>query len=328
MADLSTTYMGLPLRNPVIVSSSSLTGTVAKVKQCADHGAGAVVLKSIFEEQIAAHVSNLLKEGEPSLMHPEAAGYITRYGQEGAVNAHLQLIRESKAAVSIPVIGSIHCVSAGKWTDFATQVEQAGADALELNVFILPSNARRGGEEIENIYFDLAEAVAKKISIPVSLKIGSYFSGLSNTILRLSRRGLGGLVLFNRFYNLDFDIEKMEIIPAGYLSSPAETVIPLRWISILSEEAGCDLAATTGVHDGEAVIKHLLAGAAAVQVCSTLYENGVHHLEQILRDVEEWMTRHKHEKIADFRGKMSQGKSENPADYERVQFMKTSVGIE
>jgi len=328
MTDLSTTYMGLSLRNPVIVSSSSLTSTVEKVEQCAEHGAGAVVLKSIFEEQITAQVSSLLAEGEPSMWHPEAAGYITRYGRDDAVNTHLKLIREAKKAVSIPVIGSIHCVTAGSWTDFATQVEQAGADALELNVFILPSDSRRTGIDNENVYFDLAQEVMSKVSIPVSFKIGTYFSGLSKTVSQLSNSGLAALVLFNRFYNPDFDIEKMTIVPGEHLSSPAETVIPLRWISLLSGVSGCDLAATTGVHDGAAVIKHLLAGAAAVQVCSTLYANGIDHLENILRDVEEWMVRHKQENIAGIKGKMSQRQSENPADYERVQFMKLSVGIE
>lgn len=328
MADLSTTYLGLKLRNPVIVSSSSLTGTAEKVKQCAAHGAGAVVLKSIFEEQIEAQVSNLLAAGEASLGHPEAAAYITRYGREDAVNAHLQLIRQTKAEVPIPVIGSIHCVGAGAWTDFAAQVEDAGADALELNLFVLPSDERKGGAEIEEVYFDVVKAVMSKVSIPIALKIGTYFSGLANTLTRLSRSGLAGLVLFNRFYHLDFDIEKHEIVPGDHLSQPAETVLPLRWISILSGDVGCDLAATTGVHDGQAVIKHLLAGASAVQVCSTLYKNGVGQLEQILKEIEDWMIRHKHEKIADFQGSMSQDRSENPAAYQRVQFMKLSVGIE
>lgn len=328
MADLSTTYMGLKLKNPVIVSSCGLTGKMATLKACADAGAGAVVLKSIFEEQIQAEVAGLMQQSEHALMHPEAADYINRYGRQDAVDAYLKLIREAKRELGIPVIASVHCVSAGTWIEFASKFEEAGADGLELNVFVLPSDPRLGGNENEKIYFDIAKAVKNQAKIPVALKIGSYFSGLSKTVLSLSRSGVDALVLFNRFFNVDFDIEKMELVPAPYISTPEEIVLPLRWISILSGEAGCNLAATTGVHTGADVVKQLLAGATAVQVCSTLYRNGVDHLAKILGGTTDWMERHRYEKIDQFRGKMSQEESKNPAAYLRVQFMKASVGVE
>jgi len=320
--------MGLNLKNPVIVSSCGLTGKMATLKSCADAGAGAVVLKSIFEEQIQAEVDGLMKESEPTLGHPEAADYISRYGRQDAVNGYLKLIREAKQDLGIPVIASVHCVTAGTWIEFASKVEEAGADALELNVFVLPSDPRHDGSANEQIYFDIAKAVKKQVKIPVALKIGSYFSGLSKTVLNLSRSGIDALVLFNRFFNIDFDIEKMELVPAPYISTPEEIVLPLRWISILSGEAGCDLAATTGVHSGADVVKQLLAGATAVQVCSALYKNGVDHLAKLLGETTEWMDRHRYESIDQFRGKMSQEESKNPAAYLRVQFMKASVGLE
>jgi dihydroorotate dehydrogenase (fumarate) len=315
--------MGLELACPVIVGSSSLTDSVEGVVDCARAGAGAVVLKSVFEEQILAEVEGLRETSRATYRHPEAADYITRYGRENAVGAYIDLIRGAKDAVDIPVIASIHCVSAGAWTGFANRVELAGADALELNVFVMPSDPGQGGREIEQIYFDVASAVKRNVSIPVALKIGSYFSALAETITRLSREA-DGLVLFNRFYRVDFDIEKLQLIPGGRLSSPDEITRPLRWISILSAAVDCDLAATTGAHDGEGVTKLLLAGARAVQMCSALYTHGVGHIGRVLDDVRTWMERHGHATVDDFRGTMSRDSSEDPAAYERVQFMKVS----
>jgi dihydroorotate dehydrogenase (fumarate) len=328
MADLSTTYMGLKLSNPVIVSSCGLTGKLASVKACAQAGAGAVVLKSIFEEQILAEVAGMMEQSEPAQWHPEAADYITRYGREDAVAEYLQLIRDARRELSLPIIASIHCVTAGTWIEFASRVEEAGADALELNVFILPSDPRRDGVANEKTYFDIAAAVKKRIKIPVALKIGSYFSGLSNTLTRLSHSGIDALVLFNRFFDMDFDIEALKLVPASYISTPEEAVKPLRWISLLAGTAGCDLAATTGIHDGAGVVKQLLAGAKAVHVCSTLYKHGVEQIEPILGELESWMQRHHYETIEAFRAKLSQAESQNPAAYLRVQFMKASVGLE
>lgn len=327
MADLSTSYMGLKLKNPVIAGSSGLTAKIDKVKECADAGAGAVVLKSIFEEQIVAEVAGIKEASGSSYWHPEAEQYIREYGRHHAAESYVDLIKAAKDAVDIPVIASVHCVSAGAWTEFAHKVELAGADGLELNVYVLPSDPKRDGRQNEQVYFDVVEAVKNASSLPLALKIGSAFSNLSRTAVELSRTTLDALVLFNRFYRFDFDIEKLKLVPAPYMSSPDEIAHPLRWVSILEGQVECDLAATTGVHDGAGVVKQVLAGAAAVQVCSALYKNGIGHLGGMLTELTEWMDRHGHSTLADFRGKMSQDSSEDPAAYERVQFMKGTGGV-
>jgi dihydroorotate dehydrogenase (fumarate) len=320
--------MGLDLDNPIMVGSSGLTQSVDGVRRCADAGAGAVVLKSVFEEQIQADVDGLVRAGESQSWHPEAEEYISRYGREDAVRAYLELIRGAKRAVSVPVIASIHCASTGGWVEFARRVEEAGADGLELNVFVLPADPRRDGAANEQVYFDVVREVKSRVSIPVALKIGYYFSGLSRTVVKLSHAGPSGLVLFNRFFRIDFDIETLTLVPANVFSHADETVVPLRWISILSGQVGCDLAASTGIRDGAAVVKHLLAGAAAVQVCSVLYDKEVEHLGSIIEELRAWMQRHDFSSIHQFRGRLSSHRSDNPAAYERVQFMRATAGID
>lgn len=327
MTDLSTKYMGLELKNPIVVGSSGLTKSAKTVEQCAEAGAGAVVLKSIFEEQIAHQVDELAT-GAGGMWHPEADEYITKYGRENAVADFLDLIKKAKKAVSIPVIASVHCVTAGTWTEFAKKLEDAGADAIELNVLSLSSDPRLTGVEQERVHHEIVEAVKKSTKIPLALKVGQSFSSPAHMLSSLSDSGVDSLTLFNRPYNPDFDIDNLEVVPAKYLSNPDEYVSALRWVSILSGKVDCDLAAATGIHDGATVIKQLLAGAAAVQVVSALYRNGLSRLSDMLTDIESWMERSGFEAIEDFQGKMSQSQSENPAAFERVQFMKYSVGIE
>lgn len=326
--DLTTTFLDLELRNPIIVGSCGLTQKVDRIQKCADAGAGAVVLKSLFEEQITAQVANLVDQSQDSFWHPEAAEYVQAYGRENAVEQYLELIREAKKAVSIPVIASVHCVSPDYWTDFAREVEQAGADALELNVFVMPSELRRSGVQNEQVYFDIVREVKKRVSLPIAVKIGYFFSNLARMIERLGSSGAAGLVLFNRFYSPDFDIEKFKIVAAPHLSTPEEIYLPLRWIALMSGRTECDLAATTGIHDGTGLIKQLLAGAQAVEIASTLYTNGLERIGAMLGDLEAWMERHGHHALRDFRGRLNQADAEDPAAYERVQFMKLSVGIE
>ncbi len=325
MTDLSTTYLGLRLENPIVVSSSGLTNTLDGVRRCADAGAGAVVLRSIFEEQIDAEAAAATGSGAAYGYQLEAEEYLSRYGREGAVEPYLELIREAKRAISAPVIASVHCVSSGGWVDFAKRVQDAGADALELNVFLLPVDPMLGADHYEQIYFDVARAVTSRVEIPVALKVGPYFSGLAQTLIQLSRSEIRGLVLFNRPFPIDFDLDTLELVPGVIYSSPAEMHQSLRWISILSGRVLCDLAAATGVHDGAAVVKQLLAGAAAVQVCSALYRSGVAHLSAMTREVGEWMERKGYERIAQFRGALAQKHVAEPAAYERVQFIKTSA---
>ena len=322
MVDLSTQYLGLKLKNPVIAGSSGLTNSVKSIQDLEESGAGAVVLKSIFEEEIAFEYEDILKEASEEGVNLDQFDYYDFHIKGEKLDKYTTLIEESKKSVSIPVIASINCVYSHEWTSFAKQLETAGADALELNMFFLPSEFERTSEEKEKAYFQIIEKVQKEVTIPIALKISYYFSNLGPMIQQLSETGIAGLVLFNRFYSPDFDIEKMEVVSSNVFSSPSDLPTSLRWIAIMAERVSCDLAASTGVHDGTALIKQLLAGANAVQVASTLYKNGKGQIGDMLKTLEDWMGQKNYNNLADFRGKMSQAKSSNPAAYERVQFMK------
>lgn len=328
MVNLATTYMGLKLKNPIIIGSSGLTNSVENIKEAAANGAAAVVLKSLFEEQIHHAASNTLQQNETGNYYPEAEDYIRNYTRLNDVDNYIKLIRDSKKAVDIPIIASINCVSSHEWIDFAHKIEEAGADALELNIFILPSDPHREAEDNEKIYFEILEKLTKTIKIPIAVKISYYFSSLSKMALKLSWTGISGLVMFNRFFSPDIDIEKFEIKATNVFSQPGELSISLRWVAMLSTKVHCDIAASTGIHDGKAVIKQLLAGAKAVQVASAIYKKGFKEVTLMLDELEEWMTRHNFKSVDEFIGKMSVKKADNPAAYERVQFMKHFSGIE
>lgn len=327
MANLSVTYMGMPLRNPIIVSASSLTGTVAKIKRCEDAGAGAVVVKSLFEEQIEVKTAEMEQEAWP-YPHPEAFDYVKQIGMRLGQDEYLRLVEEAKKSVSIPVIASLNCITPKWWVSYAAQLAKAGADAIELNVAILPNDFERSSAHIENTYLKIVESIRRRVDLPVAVKLGPYFTSLPQTAVALRRAGAAALVLFNRFYQLDFDVDRMALTPGYHLSSPDEIHLPLRWISILSSQVGCDLAAATGVHDGIAVIKQLLAGAKAVQICSALFLKGMDRIKGMLEDLTAWMDRHGFTTVDEFRGKMSQESSEKPDFYERLQYIKVYVGLE
>ena len=329
MANLETSWMGLNLKNPIIAGSSGLTNSVENIVELERNGAGAVVLKSLFEEQIAASVNHTIEHNEYDNYYPEAEDYIRNYTHGNDVSVYLDLIRTSKQAVSIPIIASINCVSdSDDWVSFAKKIEGAGADGLELNIFILPSDPGKAGEENEKVYFKIIKKVTEAISIPVSIKISYYFSGLAQFITRLSWTDIKGIVLFNRFFSPDIDIESMEVKSSFVFSNAAELAISLRWIAMMSSHVKCDLAASTGVHSGDAVIKQLLAGAHAVQITSVLYKKGFQEIGVMLKEMESWMERKNFNAIDDFRGKLSTSEYDNPAAYERVQFMKHFSGIE
>jgi dihydroorotate dehydrogenase (fumarate) len=328
MADLSTSYMGLSLRNPIIAGSSGLTNSLENIIKLYEHGAGAIVLKSLFEEQIQAAVNKTFTQNENNYDYPEALDYITHYTRENDLERYLKLIRDAKSAVSIPVIASINCISASEWVTFAKNIQDAGADAIELNIFILPSDPRRKADHHEQVYIDILQSVMRQVKIPVSAKISYYFSGLTNMVLQLSWTGISGLVLFNRFYSPDIDIDKFEITSGHVYSTPGENALTLRWIAMLSDKVQCDIAASTGIHDGESAIKQMLAGAKAVQIASVLYQKGFEQIGIITRDISDWMDRHEFATTNDFIGKMSFREAKNPASYERVQFMKHFAGIE
>jgi dihydroorotate dehydrogenase (fumarate) len=328
MADLSTSYMGLQLRNPIIAASSGLTNSLENILKIYDHGAGAIVLKSLFEEQINFAINKTFKQSEDNYSYPEALDYISHYTRENDLEKYLKLIRDTKSNVSIPVIASINCVSSAEWVTFARNIQDAGADALELNIFVLPSDPRRKADQHEQVYFDILQAVMKQVKIPVAAKISYYFSGLTNMALQLSWTGIAGLVLFNRFYSPDIDINKFEVTSSNVFSTPGENTLTLRWIAMLADKIQCDIAASTGIHDGEAVIKQLLAGAKAVQIASVLYQKGFEQIGVMLSEIETWMDKNQFTGTKDFIGRMSYKETKNPGAYERVQFMKHFAGIE
>lgn len=327
MVDLSTQYLGMTLKNPVIAGSSGLTNSVKNVRDFEANGAGAVVLKSIFEEEIAFEYEDILKEASEEGVNLDQFDYYDFHIKGEKLDKYTSLIEECKKNVSIPVIASINCVYSHEWTSFAKQLQTAGADALELNMFFLPTEFDRTTEEKEKAYFQIIDKVQKEVTIPIALKISYYFSNLGPMIQKLSETGVAGLVLFNRFYSPDIDIDKMEVVSSSVFSAPSDLPISLRWIAIMAERVKCDLAASTGVHDGNALIKQILAGADAVQIASTLYKNGKGQIGEMLKTLEEWMAKQDFSKLADFKGKMSQAKSSNPAAYERVQFMKYFGGV-
>lgn len=326
MADLSTTYLGLKLRNPIIAASSSLTGNLDNVKKCEDAGAGAIVLKSLFEEQITSDTNRMIGNMNYNA-HADAYDFFNATGTDYYLDEYLGLVEDAKKSLSVPVIASVNCVSPGQWTDYAERFENVGADALELNMFILPSNISTSGLTIEDTYLKILGDVQKNIDIPVSIKIGYHFSGMGNFISRAVTAGARGVVLFNRFYKIDIDIDELKLKSSPIISDPSEIHLALQWIALMADEVPADFSAATGIHDAEGSIKHLLAGARSVQLCSTLLKNGVSRITDILRDIESWMDKKEYGKISDFNGLLSQENSSHPEAYERSQFIKSVVGL-
>jgi len=322
--DISTKYMGLDLSSPIIASSSGITDNVDNLERLQSFGVGAVVLKSLFEEEIVAEIQRQQQQMErPGYVFPETADMADYIDSDNGVANYLELIRESKKVLSVPVIASINCTSAQKWTYFAKMIEDEGADAIELNIFRMPSDLDvESAAEFERVYYEIIELVLEQVSIPVSVKVSYFFTLLSRTLKNLSESGIKGLVLFNRFFNPDYDLDTLQIVPTNVLSTPADLAVSLKWIAMMRGRVGCDLAASTGVHDGDALIKELLAGADAVQVASTLYRNGLDTVASMNQRLHDWMAERDFSSIDDFRGMLSQAQVANPAAYERVQFVK------
>lgn len=319
MANFETTYLGLMLKSPIIVGSSGLTKSTDRIKEYESMGAGAIVLKSLFEEQIMHEVDSLAHSSD----YTEAADYLRSYVTANSVQHYIELVRQAKAAVKIPVIASISCVSASQWVSFASQIQEAGADALEVNVFMLPTDTRKTPAELEEVYLTLADRLAQVLTIPVAFKLGSHFTNPLRVIEQLSLRKAKGVVLFNRFFEPDFNIDAMSIVAAPIFSNPADLRSTLRWVGMASHLVPkMDISASTGVHDGNALIKLILAGASSVQVCSAIYRGGAQQIATMLSTLAEWMGRKGYSSVPDFRGLMSYGKLENPMHYERSQFMK------
>lgn len=319
MNKLETTYLGLRLRNPIILSSSGYTSTVEKVKQAEAAGVGAVVLKSIFEEQILGEIANLDKYSD----YPEASDYLHSYMSENSLNTYLELIRGAKAECAIPVIASINCTEGGEWAKYAREIEAAGADALELNIFELPTDREVRSAVLEERYLDIISLVRSQITIPLSIKMAQGFTNPLWMAKEVYFRKVNGLVLFNRFYSPDIDVEKLSVHSASVFSTSAELPGVIRWMGLVSSAVPqLDLAASTGVHTGGDVVKAMLAGACAVQICSTVYQNGLGVVGQMLEELRGWMEGHEFNDTGAFIGMMNWGRSGDSIAYERTQFMR------
>lgn len=323
MANLETSYLGLQLKNPLVAASSGLTGSVDKIMELETAGIGAVVLKSIFEEQINHEVTSMLQKDQQNAAYPEAEDYIKSYLRDNTITKHLELLEETKQSVNIPVIASINCVSSQEWTTFAKEFEQAGADALELNIFYLPTDRNEKPGVVEQLYLDVLKKVKSEVSIPVSVKFGLNHSNIIGMADKLKAHGASGVVMFNRFYEPDINLETLELTSSEVFSSPADIRRSLRWIGLVSSAVPkLEIAASTGIHDGKAVIKQILAGATVAQLCSTLYINGAKAIPAILTEMADFMKKWNFKKIDDFRGRLSYKNIPDPMLYERSQFMK------
>lgn len=325
MADMKTKYLGLTLKNPVVVAASSLTATPGGVKKAADAGAGAVVLKSLFEEQLRADIQSI--GGSAGESHPEADAYLAEMGMHAGSGEYLKLIREAKAAADIPVIASVNCIGGPWWTEFAEQVGKSGADALELNIAFLSTSPDETASSLEDRVVQIVRTARTASGLPVSVKLGSQYTNLLNLASRLSSAGAGGLVLFNRFFRMDIDLSTLGLVAGPVHSKPEDYHESLRWISLLFGRVPCDLAAGTGVHDSASALKVMLAGARAVQVCSVVYQKGYGVIREILTGMETWLDQRKASSLDDIRGKLSRFTSRSPADYERLQYIKALTGI-
>jgi dihydroorotate dehydrogenase (fumarate) len=319
MSKLNTHYLGLELSSPVIAGSSNFTSSVESIVEAEAAGAGAVVLKSLFEEQILSQAGSLSVHGG----YPEADDYLAWYTRSNTIDNYLDLISTARKKVKIPVIASINCYSGEGWTDFACKVEKAGASALEVNVFYMPVDMHQSGSNAEKFYFDLVSDLKKKLKIPISVKIGYRFSNLLNVAYQLHNHGASGVVLFNRFYEPDFDINNLKVIAAPVLSNPIEKRYVLRWVGMVSAlNIDMAISASTGVYTGEDAIKYILAGANTVQVCSALYKKGFSVITNINETIKKWMIDREFSSISQFRGMLNYRNIENPAVFERTQFMK------
>jgi dihydroorotate dehydrogenase (fumarate) len=324
--DLSTKYLGLQLKNPIVHAASPLSKDLEMVKRMEDAGASAVVMYSLFEEQIdhekkeLDHFLTVTGESfaEALSYFPEPEHYISLDAED-----YLNHIAKLKSAVSLPIIASLNGVSSGGWMRYAKQMEEAGADAIELNVYYIPTNPAISSERIEQMYVDDLKTVKQSVRIPVALKVGPFFTAFAATAKKFDEAGADGLVLFNRFFGPEINLETMEVEPKLTLSTQAELALPLRWIAVLYGNIKADLAATSGIHESEDVLRVIMAGASVAMIASTLLKHGVGHVENILSGMKRWMEQHEYDSITQMRGSMSYQAIAEPAAYERANYMKT-----
>jgi dihydroorotate dehydrogenase (fumarate) len=330
MVDLSTTYLGLQLKNPVVASASPISKKLDGIRSLEDAGAGAVVMYSLFEEQIVHESLALdyyLSRGTDT--YAEAITYFPDLQHYNiGPEQYLNLIHKAKQSVSIPIIGSLNGISTGGWVDYAKKIEQAGADALELNVYYIPTDFNLSSQELEQAYVDLVKDIRGQIHIPLAVKLSPYFTSLPNFCSRLVQAGASGLVLFNRFMQPDLDIETLEVTPNLVLSDSKELRLPLRWIAILYGRIAADLALTTGVHTAQDVLKAMMAGANVSMMTSALLTNGVKHIGEVLGGIQTWMESFEYESVKQMRGSMSQRAVAEPSAFERANYMKALTSFD
>ena len=323
--DLTTTYLGLRLKNPVVPSASPLSHSLDSMKRLEDAGASAIVMYSLFEEQLsheAAELNHYLSKGSESFA--EALSYFPRAEEYNlGPEEYLGLLHSAKQALGIPIIASLNGTSKGGWTKFAKNMEDAGADALELNVYYIPADTKLTGHEVEERYLEVLRAVKGTVRIPVAMKLSPYFSSIANMAKRLDAEGVNGLVLFNRFYQPDIDLDALEVTPNVVLSSSDAIRLPLRWIAILHGRIKASLAATSGVHTAQDVLKMVLAGADATMMCAALLKYGPARITEVLADLDRWMVEHEYESVRQMRGSMSQKSVADPSAFERANYMKS-----
>lgn len=326
--DLSTTYLGLKLKSPLVASASPLSEDLDNIKRMEDAGASAIVLYSIFEEQIRFEQYELdkaLSQGTES--YPEALSYFPDPAELFVgVEDYLKHIQRSKAATTIPILASINGSTLGGWTEFAKQIQDAGADALELNLYNVPTDLGQTGAEIEQQYLDVVTAVKDAVTIPVAVKVSPFFTNFANMAERFESAGASGLVLFNRFYQPDIELESLEVVPNVMYSTPMAMRLPMRWIAILFERIKADLAATSGIHRGTDAIKMLMAGANVTMLCSCLLRHGIKHLRIVEQEIRDWMTEHEYTSVQQMRGSLSQKYCADPSAFERAQYIR-AVGV-
>jgi dihydroorotate dehydrogenase (fumarate) len=328
--NLSTTYLGLALRTPLVASASPLSRDIDGIRRLEDAGASAVVLYSLFEEQLRQEEMDLeyhLSAGTESFAEsityfPEAGEFHT--GPEGYLNH----IRRAKAAVKIPVIASLNGSTLGGWTGFAKDIQRAGADAIECNIYSIPTDPNLTSADIEQTYLDILKAVRSAVTIPVAVKLSPFFSNMANMAKRLDEGGADALVLFNRFYQPDIDLEELELRPNVLLSTPQALRLPLTWIGVLYGRIKASLAATSGVHGAEDVIKLLMVGANVTMMCSALMRHGINHLRHVERELRDWMEEHEYESVVQMQGSMSQIRCPDPRAFERAQYMRAVKGMQ
>ena len=322
MASLETTYLGLRLKSPVIVGSSPLTQNVVSLMKCEEAGAGAVVLKSIFEEQIEEEVSKEVEANDEYLNFTSAHSVYRRAATEFQIDKYIKLLSAAKKELHIPVIASVCCKSLSSWAEYASRFEKCGADAIELNYYPVTSDAKVDGKKVDAEFTSFVEFARKNISCPLSIKMGSMYSAMANKIKFIDKCGVEGVVLFNRTFRPDIDIEKMEIVGGTPTTNGTEYADALRWTALMSGEVRMDIAANTGIHSGETAVKMLLAGAKAVEIASLPIKEGFGSITRMNNDIKAWMERQGFEKISDFCGKLAQENNDEGYKWERTQFLK------